>query len=69
MGKTITIATRVDETHNRRLRELSRQTGLNASQILRALIENSRLEMRPFPTSRIVTQNKSAGVSAFAENV
>jgi hypothetical protein len=37
-----------------KIKQLQQATGLNASQVLRALIANSRLELQPMPTATIV---------------
>ena len=45
---------RAGAEERKKIKQLQQATGLNASQVLRALITNSRLESRPMPSATIV---------------
>lgn len=47
MNKSSMLKVRVEPGHEAKVSELTRATGMNTSQIVRALIENAKLEMRP----------------------
>ena len=53
MSNQKVIRATVKEYHERRVRELSRETGFTTSQVIRALIENSSIELKPVPSAKI----------------
>ena len=50
--KIVTVQCRLEERHERLLLEIAQKTGLRTtSAVLRLLIENARIELRPQPVS------------------
>jgi hypothetical protein len=52
--KTEVIRMRVEPRHAERLKELAAMTGLNESEVMRRLIENSDVAPMPMPVSKLI---------------
>lgn len=63
MKKDGWIKTRITTEQAARVRELGQVTGMNTSQLMRVLIDNARLEMRPAPTTTVTFERNEGGAS------
>lgn len=62
MAKSLVIKARIEQSLERKIAELSHQTGLNTSELLRQLIANAKLEPRPMPVATLPVNRESAVV-------
>ncbi len=59
MSEVRTFNFRVWPQHAAKVSELSEQTGMSTSQVMRSLIENARLELHPIPSATITLSANS----------
>ncbi len=66
MRKEVMLKARVGMFHRQRVQELSQQTGLTGSEVVRRLIENAAVVMRP-TLGATITVEKSKSASVFQD--
>ena len=59
MNSVEVLRFRASPDERAKIKAMQTATGLNASQVLRALIKNSRLELQPMPTATVILSRQA----------